>query len=462
MPDLMSYLSGLLDWSMGKGMTLNISPEEEKAILNELIKERINDPSEVGKAELELLLKRLKEINGQSTTRIFCKKKNCYVDTATCLKRAEKDPECQSCEVYLDLTSKLPMELVEVDPRTLEDSGYDEGLFPEMSPEEQSFLTESIKTVGFFTPVVIFDNKIVCGRERVKAATAAGKETIPALKINAPEQKLRLIALVENVARKVLSGVEYKRAMDRYQELKLTSRKEIVPLDPEQAVDRIEHLPDRYKEEILRVHGEQAQEIYMDMKSQLRQLASLIKQRIDELNETIRNQRTEIEGLKLQYEEEIKRLDDESAEELYEYRKRIMDLESELKQKERDMRAEIDILRSELKDTVSREKEIQRLYEEAQKKLKNRPVVQKYPEDYEKLKEEAVQLRKRIKEMENTVDIVQRYDKHRDAFYAGFSFIRTHIDSVIKAIPKGEFRALINHFKAITKILEKRIGNEES
>ena len=460
MVSFQDYTLALLDWDMGKGMTLDIPPEEEKKLLDVLIKERINDPSEDARAELELLLKRLKEINGQSTTRIFCKKKNCYVDTATCLNRAEKDPECQSCEVYLNLTSKLPMELVGVDPRTLEDSGYDEGLFPKMSPEEQSFLTESIKTVGFFAPVVIFDNKIVCGRERVKAAIAAGKETIPALKVNTSEQKLRLIAFVENVARKVLSGVEYKKAMDRYQELKFKPGKEIVSVNPEQAVDRIEHLPDRYKDEILRIHGQEAQEIYMDMKSQLRQLASLIKQRIDELNETIRNQRTEIEGLKLQYEEEIKKLEKGSTEKLYEYKARIIDLESELKKKERDMGARINLLESELEDTIAREKEIQRLYEEAQKKLKNRPVVEKYPEDYEKLKEEAVQLRKRVKEMENTVDIVQRYDKHRDAFYAGFSFIKTHIGSLKGTVPRGELRALSSHFKTISKIIDKEIGDE--
>jgi len=432
-----------------------------------LIKERINDPSEDARAELELLLRRLKEINGQSTTRVFCKKKNCYVDTATCLKRAEKDPECQSCDVYLNLTSKLPMELVEVDPTTLEDSGYDEGLFPKMRPEEQSFLTESIKTVGFFVPVVIFDNKIVCGRERVKAAIAAGKETIPALKVNTSEQKLRLMAFLENMARKVLSGVDYKKAMDRYQELKFKPGKEIVSVNPEQAVDQIQYLPDRYKEEIsTRVPSEEAQKIYTNviytnMKSQLRRLASLIKQRIDELNETIRNQRTEIEGLKLQYEEEIKRLEKESTEEFYEYRARIVDLESELKKKERDMGAQIELLESELKDTIAREKEIRRLYEEAQKKLKNRPVVEKCPEDYEKLKEEAAKLRKRIKEMENTVDIVQRYERHRDAFYAGFSFLKTHMGSLKETVPAVELRALADHFEAMTKIIRKETGNEK-
>jgi len=100
--------------------------------LNKLIKERLNDPSEDAKAELELLLKRLKQINGEDNHRVFCKKMNCYVDAATCLKRAEKNTECQNCEAYLNLTNRLPMELVEVDPTSLEDSGY--GTFPANEP----------------------------------------------------------------------------------------------------------------------------------------------------------------------------------------------------------------------------------------------------------------------------------------------------------------------------------------
>jgi len=431
-------------------------------MLNKLIKERLNDPSEDAKAELELLLKRLKQINGEDNHRVFCKKMNCYVDAATCLKRAEKNAECQNCEVYLNFTNKLPMELVEVDPRTLEDSGYDEGIFRQMNPEEQSFLVEAIKNVGFFVPVVISDKKIVCGRERVKAAIAAGKETIPALKLNAPEQKLRLIALVENVARKVPSGVDYKRAMDRYQELRVKPGEIIVPLNPEQAVDHIEHLPDQYKEEISKAYGKEAQKIYINMKSQLHHLAGLVKDRINELTETIRNQKTELQALKLEYEEEKQRLTSQNTDKLFEYRRRITDLESQLKQKESTLQAEIEILRSELEDAASRKKEIERLYNEAEKRLKTRPVVEKYPEDYKRLKEETARLKKRIKEFEDSTDIVQRYDKHRDALYAAFSFLKMHIPSLKKTIPQVEIKTLINHLKTLTKILEKEIEHEKT
>ena len=430
--------------------------------MNKLIKERLNDPSEDAKAELELLLKRLKQINGEDNHRVFCKKMNCYVDAATCLKRAEKNAECQNCEVYLNFTNKLPMELVEVDPRTLEDSGYDEGLFPQMSPEEHSLLVEAVKTVGFFIPVVIFDNKIVCGRERVRAAIAAGQKTIPALQVNTTERKLKLMAIVENICRKVPRSVDYKRAMDRYQELRANPEEKIVPLNPEQAVDHIEHLPDQYKEEISKFYGEEAQEIYINMKSQLRHLASLVKNKINELTETIRNQKTELQALKLEYEEEKQRLTSQNTDKLFEYRRRITDLESQLKQKESTLKAEIEILRSELEDTASREKEVERLYNEAEKRLKTRPVVEKYPEDYKKLKEETARLKKRIKEFEDSTDIAHRYDRHRDAIYAAFSFLKMHIPSLKKTIPQVEIKTLINHLKTLTKILEKEIEHEKT
>jgi len=436
-----------------------MTPEEEKVVLNGLIQERLNDPSESAKAEVELLLRRLKYINGDDTRRIFCKRMKAYVDPATCLKRAEKDEECRVCDTYLELTQSLSVQLVEVDPRTLEDPGYDEGLFPQMSRAEQELLMDSIKTVGFFVPIVLRGNEIICGRERVKAALALGKEKIPALKVNTTETKARIMGIVENICRKVpRSSVDSKKALDRLHELKIGMSVGTNPLSVDKAINQIETLPEQYKRAIQDAYGREADMIYMRMKSQFQRLAKLIKTKIDSLNQDKANLEDKLKALKYEYEEEKRKLRSENTEKLFEYRRKIGEMELQLKQQETTLKAEIEILRSELEDTASREKEMERLYHQAVEKIKNRPVVERHPEDYEELQKQLAELKKRASELEKNLDIARRYDRHRDAFYAGFSFIKTHIKLIKETVPQVELATLTSHLRALATTIEREIA----
>lgn len=91
--------------------------------------------------------------------------------------------------------------------------------------QELEELSSSILEFGVIQPIVVKKGLegqyfLIAGERRLRAATMAGLEKIPAIIRNADEKEVALIALVENVQRENLSYIEeavaYKRLMEDY------------------------------------------------------------------------------------------------------------------------------------------------------------------------------------------------------------------------------------------------------
>ena len=84
--------------------------------------------------------------------------------------------------------------------------------------EEESLqdLMVSIKENGVLQPVLVKKEglhfELIAGERRMRACMALGKETIPALVLDVPENKLLQLALIENVQREDLSPIEEAKA----------------------------------------------------------------------------------------------------------------------------------------------------------------------------------------------------------------------------------------------------------
>ncbi len=96
--------------------------------------------------------------------------------------------------------------------------------FDEKALEE---LASSIKEHGVFQPIIakksIKGYEIIAGERRVKAATMAGKETIPAIVRDFSDQDMMEIALLENLQRENLNALEEAMAYKKLiEELSLT------------------------------------------------------------------------------------------------------------------------------------------------------------------------------------------------------------------------------------------------
>jgi len=77
-------------------------------------------------------------------------------------------------------------------------------------------LTESIKQNGIIQPIIVRRLKdgfeLIAGERRVRAARKAGHTTVPALVIDAEEEDVLALALVENIQRDDLNPLEHARA----------------------------------------------------------------------------------------------------------------------------------------------------------------------------------------------------------------------------------------------------------
>jgi ParB family chromosome partitioning protein len=92
------------------------------------------------------------------------------------------------------------------------------------SQEEQDELADSIRTHGILQPLVVrrVGDKYQCvvGERRLRAATAAGLTTVPALVRDLTDQEMLALAVVENAQRQDLSPLEsaaaYKRLTEEF------------------------------------------------------------------------------------------------------------------------------------------------------------------------------------------------------------------------------------------------------
>ncbi len=78
-------------------------------------------------------------------------------------------------------------------------------------------LTASIKQVGVITPVTVrrvsYGYELVCGERRLRAARAAGLETIPAIVTELSDRESAVFAITENLQRKDLTFFEEAESM---------------------------------------------------------------------------------------------------------------------------------------------------------------------------------------------------------------------------------------------------------
>ncbi|MCD8048815.1 MAG: ParB/RepB/Spo0J family partition protein, partial [Clostridia bacterium] len=78
-------------------------------------------------------------------------------------------------------------------------------------------LTASIKQVGVITPVTVrrvsYGYELVCGERRLRAAKAAGLETIPAIVTDLTDRESAVFAITENLQRKDLTFFEEAESM---------------------------------------------------------------------------------------------------------------------------------------------------------------------------------------------------------------------------------------------------------
>ncbi len=84
-------------------------------------------------------------------------------------------------------------------------------------PEELQDLVASILEVGILQPIVVRPGplgfELIAGERRLRAATEAGLETLPALVRDATDEEMQLLALVENLQRVDLNAMEKARAL---------------------------------------------------------------------------------------------------------------------------------------------------------------------------------------------------------------------------------------------------------
>jgi ParB family transcriptional regulator, chromosome partitioning protein len=79
-------------------------------------------------------------------------------------------------------------------------------------------LSESIKTHGIFTPLLVRKSvsgyDLITGERRLRAAKMAGLKTVPAIEVDFTEEQMMEIAILENVQREDLNPIEEAAAYD--------------------------------------------------------------------------------------------------------------------------------------------------------------------------------------------------------------------------------------------------------
>jgi ParB family chromosome partitioning protein len=101
----------------------------------------------------------------------------------------------------------------------------------EFAPEALEELSRSIKADGVIQPILVRPHGdrylLVAGERRMRAAKAAGLETIPAVVRQIEDDKLLEIALVENIQREDLNPIEVAVALQRLAQALQLSHEEL-------------------------------------------------------------------------------------------------------------------------------------------------------------------------------------------------------------------------------------------
>ena len=101
----------------------------------------------------------------------------------------------------------------------------------EFDPEELSALTESLREHGLLQPLLVRRHgeryQLIAGERRLRAAVAAGWETVSVRVQEADDRQMAELAIVENLQRKDLNPLEKARAFREYLEQYGTTKEEL-------------------------------------------------------------------------------------------------------------------------------------------------------------------------------------------------------------------------------------------
>jgi len=412
-------------------------PEQEKHLLNRMIKERMNKTDECSRAELELLLKRLKHINGEDSEEIYCQRMKTKVSLSFCQKRIRTHEVCKNCPQYFSHSNEIPIELTYVEPEYVEITDYDENLFEQMSDEELKQLADAMKSVGFFDPVMITpDNRIIYGRERLKAAIRAGLKQIPALKLRTilPEEKLKMIAIMENIYRRSFRHTTHVRASQRLDQFKKSNRVTV--------------------EEILMPHFQCPEDTREKIEEAIRQQVKRIE---DEKNEHIRKlqeekQKLEIElkEIRLEYEQKIARIREKEAADAFDLKGQIQELKRKFHEKEKRLLYQKEVLENDLKETEAQRNLLLRQVEQLKRQLAQKEKLSRHAE----AEQEIRLLRERIKQMEKNRELLSEYRMHEKNLNSLISFLDTHVIRLRQILHQNELESLSKHLKKAVSMIE--------
>lgn len=152
-------------------------------------------------------------------------------DSYAKISKIEKDLEKEGAgsEAFVEY-SRIPEEGIKMIPIKDIVPNRDQ---PRLSLKEESLaeLAESIKEQGVLQPVVLTkrerEYELICGERRVRAATLAGLEKIPAVVKEIAGEKLLELALVENLQREDLNPLEEALAYTKLIEERRVTQDEV-------------------------------------------------------------------------------------------------------------------------------------------------------------------------------------------------------------------------------------------
>ena len=105
---------------------------------------------------------------------------------------------------------EVPLRLIELNPVQPR---------AEIDPEELQGLADSIRAAGVIQPILLRPAgeryELVVGERRVRACRLAGRDTVPALVRDIPDEEMLTLALVENIQRADLNPIEKAQAVRR-------------------------------------------------------------------------------------------------------------------------------------------------------------------------------------------------------------------------------------------------------
>lgn len=100
-----------------------------------------------------------------------------------------------------------------------------------MDQDALNNLMQSIKENGLLQPILVKENglnyEIIAGERRFQACKALGKETIEAITLDIPENRLLQLAIIENIQRENLNPIEEAKAFQAMLKLENITHEEL-------------------------------------------------------------------------------------------------------------------------------------------------------------------------------------------------------------------------------------------